>query len=540
VIFALMSDSLTTPGSPFCLRSDASGSSVLVRPHSSEETVSSPRGEYLAYDAEAAGPILVARQRRRGQFKAFLQLNAVQRVLSAVVLAPLVTAFLWLSPAFATSSVCSFVTSACSYEYACLSNRIRLRILTRLEALEGVWNDEHDQSRCHEVLLRSSRGSLLSSRTAEEDAMSDRVFLSQSLGQEANTVRVRLPLQPSQTDLRSYQEEQEQEEMDRVDEELRSQKAWIHCHAVSELAARYFYGNDKLAAVCVSVVLCLASTAVFIMLVEQAPAIQSTEFYESRWFYAVATSYVGAFCACMAPSYPYAVTVLVHYGVFTVLTMYTTGCPLNSFSCGIGVDPDVAFLAGMLVLLVSRLATCHSGVEAFLAFMLDTLGLFYIAGTLSVLVAFIDDERRLLYRELLIALLYIVWASDTGAYVTGKVLELTKYPYYNPLAPHLSRNKDYEGTVGAIVFGVAAMTAVTKVMGLPGPLGSKVLFTIVAVITGRIGDLFESLLKRAAGVKDSGKLIPGHGGMLDRIDALMFATLVFSRYYAAGASTHVD
>ncbi|KAI9984478.1 hypothetical protein PInf_005831 [Phytophthora infestans] len=213
--------------------------------------------------------------------------------------------------------------------------------------------------------------------------------------------------------------------------------------------------------------------------------------------------------------------------------MYSTGCPLDNFSCGIGLEPEVAFLVGMLMLLICRLTACKSGVEAFLSFMLDVLGLFYISGTLSVLVAFVDDERKVLYRELLIALLYIVWASDTGAYITGKALKWVQYPYYNPLAAHISKNKDYEGTVGAIAFGIGTMAAVSKALDLPGSFGSKVLLTVVAVITGRIGDLFESLLKRAAGVKDSGKLIPGHGGMLDRIDALMFATLIFSRPFGA-------
>ncbi|EGZ13797.1 hypothetical protein PHYSODRAFT_513317 [Phytophthora sojae] len=423
---------------------------------------------------------------------ALLQLNVVQRILSAIILAPLVTAFLCISPAFATSTVCSFVASACSYEYACLSNRIRLRILTRLEALEGILDEDDADSRwSNEIRNRSSF-----------------------------------------TDLRSRQEEQEEEDIARVDAELRAQEPRLRCHAVSHLAGCYFYGNDKLAAACLSVVVCALSSTLFLLSVEHAQTLQTTEFYESRWYYSIATSYVAGFCACMAPDWSYALTVLVQYGVFTVLAMYSTGCPLNDFSCGIGLDPEVALLVGMLVLLLCRSAACRTRVEAFLSFMLDVLGLFYIAGTLSILVAFVDDERRLLYRELLIALLYIVWASDTGAYVTGKALELANYPYYNPLAAHLSKNKDYEGTVGAIVFGAGAMVVVSQVLDLPGSFALKTAFTVLAVVIGRLGDLFESLLKRAAGVKDSGKLIPGHGGMLDRIDALMFATLVFSRYYA--------
>ncbi|KAG1699030.1 hypothetical protein DVH05_014402 [Phytophthora capsici] len=499
-------------------------SCAAILPQSSQETLLSPRGGYLSYSLDSSeSPPGHHGQRKWDLCLAFLQLNVVQRMLSAIVLAPAVTAFLWLSPAFATSTVCSFVVSACSYEYACLSNRIRLRILIRLDGLEGIWSEDPTASRSNTEVRR------------EEEFMSDITsFHSQPCG-SSTTLEEDIVLRSSQTDLRSHWGEQEEEGIVRANEELRDQEMRLGRHAVSELASMYCFGNEKLAAACISVVVCAASSVLFLLSIQHAEAIQSTEFYESRWFYSIATSFVAAFCACMAPDWQYALTILVQYGVFTVLAMYSTGCPLNDFSCGIGLDPEVALLVGVLIMLICRSACCRSGAEAFLTFMLDVLGLFYISGTLSVLVAFVDDERRLLYRELLIALLYVVWASDTGAYITGKILEYVKYPYYHPLAAHLSNNKDYEGTIGAVIFGIGAMVVVSKVLDLPGSFHSKALFTIAAVIIGRIGDLFESLLKRAAGVKDSGKLIPGHGGMLDRIDALMFATLVFSRYSAAGS-----
>jgi len=81
------------------------------------------------------------------QWSEFFHRNAVQRIISAAILAPAVTVFLWLSPAFATTTVCSFMISTCSYEYACLANRIRLRILTQVAAMEGRQGDESCERR---------------------------------------------------------------------------------------------------------------------------------------------------------------------------------------------------------------------------------------------------------------------------------------------------------------------------------------------------------------------------------------------------------
>ncbi|KAI9984479.1 hypothetical protein PInf_005832 [Phytophthora infestans] len=465
----------------------------------------------------------------RSRCPAFLRYNVVQRTLSAAVLAPAVTMFLWLSPAIATSTVCSFMTSTCSYEYACLANRIRLRLLTRLEALEssigsvtrtgaGVSNVSHPDTRSDSE--SSSSGFVTASRTFVFDSP-----LNAQLHQRQST-------DGRMTTTRAFQEEQEARELERVNSELKEQALRLRRCAVTDVAKYLFGGREWLAALWISALMCSISSCIFLLAIEDIPVLATTEFYESRWFYTVATGFVAAMCACLSPDWQYAVVIFLQNAIFTTLTLHSTACPMNELSCNMAVKPAQVLLTGMVVFLVFRFATCRSNAEAFLTFTLDAVGLVYIIGTLSVLVAFVDDERRTLYRKLLIALLYVVWASDTGAYITGKLLAMAKYPYYNPLAAHLSKNKDYEGTVGAIGFGIVAMVVSSDVLDLPGSFGTKVAFTVVAVVIGRLGDLFESLLKRAAGVKDSGTLIPGHGGVLDRIDALMFATLVFSRYYA--------
>ncbi|KAF4319940.1 hypothetical protein BBO99_00005744 [Phytophthora kernoviae] len=170
------------------------------------------------------------------------------------------------------------------------------------------------------------------------------------------------------------------------------------------------------------------------------------------------------------------------------------------------------------------------GTENLLIFMLDVVGLVYITGTLAVIVAFVNDNHHALHRKLLIALLYAMWASGIGAYLVGMILLYFDCPYYHSLAAHIFKNKDYDGTLGAIIFGVVAMIVASKILDLPGSLGMKIGFTVLAVIVGRMGGLLESLLKRAAGVNGSGTLILGHNGVLDRIDALMFMAPVFSHY----------
>lgn len=119
-------------------------------------------------------------------------------------------------------------------------------------------------------------------------------------------------------------------------------------------------------------------------------------------------------------------------------------------------------------------------------------------------------------REVLLLGLLVVWVSDTAQFYVGSAFGRHR------LAPRISPKKSVEGAVGGFVAGVAAMVGLGR-LWLPG-VGLPELAAAGAalVVLGIAGDLFESLLKRSADVKDSSALIPGHGGVLDRIDALLF------------------
>lgn len=118
---------------------------------------------------------------------------------------------------------------------------------------------------------------------------------------------------------------------------------------------------------------------------------------------------------------------------------------------------------------------------------------------------------------LLLGAMAMVWLADIGAYFAGRAFGRHK------LAPQISPGKTWEGVVGGglavLVFVLVCQAAVPTLQQLGLPI--LVLFTLLYTATSVEGDLFESLLKRQAGLKDSGNLLPGHGGLLDRIDSLL-------------------
>ncbi|MBW8366866.1 MAG: phosphatidate cytidylyltransferase [Arenimonas sp.] len=149
-----------------------------------------------------------------------------------------------------------------------------------------------------------------------------------------------------------------------------------------------------------------------------------------------------------------------------------------------------------------------------------------LAGSLCVVPAWcalgwLHSEDPLGARWTLVAL-GLVWAADSGAYFAGSKFGKRK------LAPSISPGKTWEGVVGGLAASVLLAALVLPLLGLAwSSLPALALLTLATAAISVVGDLFESLMKRQSGMKDSGTLLPGHGGLMDRIDSLMAALPVF-------------
>ncbi len=198
-----------------------------------------------------------------------------------------------------------------------------------------------------------------------------------------------------------------------------------------------------------------------------------------------------------------------------------TALVLASFQWPGGIPERAIVLMIVIAALLYRLCARRTVTQGLMDPAVAAFGPLYIGLCLGHLLL----TRAMPEGEFFIFCLFLVtWAADTGAYYAGTSLGRHK------LAPTISPNKTVEGLAGGLIAsGLAAYLA--RAWFLPSlTIVDCVAIACLLTIAGLLGDLAESAMKRGAGVKDSGSLIPGHGGMLDRLDSLLFAAPAFYYY----------
>ena len=198
----------------------------------------------------------------------------------------------------------------------------------------------------------------------------------------------------------------------------------------------------------------------------------------------------------------------------TLLTLAAFSGILSSFAPQLTVD--AVLLIAMLAMAFVAMSGWRGGSAAIADVSASLFPSLYLALPVGSMMAIREQGP-----EPLFLLMLTIIVSDTAQYYTGRLAGR------RPLAPSISPKKTIEGAVGGVVFGTA-LFAIVGAWWLPAvPVAARVGIGLGVVAVGIAGDLFESMLKRSVGVKDSSSIIPGHGGFLDRVDALLFAAPFF-------------
>jgi phosphatidate cytidylyltransferase len=181
-------------------------------------------------------------------------------------------------------------------------------------------------------------------------------------------------------------------------------------------------------------------------------------------------------------------------------------------------DVFFIFLLGIAAL---TLATRRPMVEALPSAGISSSGLLLVAFPLTFAIRL--HGIRAIGPAMLFFVLVITWVGDTAAYFVGRAIGK------HALAPHLSPKKTWEGTVASFLCSLIVAMVFARYMTVPLP--HLLAMAALGNVAGQVGDLLESAYKRSAGIKDSGSILPGHGGVLDRIDALILAIPVVWYYW---------
>ena len=203
----------------------------------------------------------------------------------------------------------------------------------------------------------------------------------------------------------------------------------------------------------------------------------------------------------------------VFAGLLAMLGAFVLTVPLDNYFTSLPLDSSFS-VYGLLVFLLLAGTVLNSDDYSF-----DDVS-YPIAASLYVGIGFQNlVNARISGLDKVLFALFIVWATDIGAYMIGRRFGRRK------LLPKVSPNKTIEGSLGGIVCAVIValiFMLVDKAVYTPHNFFAMLIYVVLFSVFGQFGDLVESAIKRHFGVKDSGKLIPGHGGILDRFDSMIF------------------
>lgn len=236
------------------------------------------------------------------------------------------------------------------------------------------------------------------------------------------------------------------------------------------------------------------------------------------WFPIGFQALVGLFLALGAVEVHHALKRLDMHAAIVPIVVGTVAIVISAYFAGlrdIGISANTLMLATIgitaLATLIWRMPKGEQG------YVRDTAASLFIIGYIPLLGSFVglmlaDDQGQLR----VITFITVVCLGDIGGYVAGVLFGRHK------MAPRISPKKTWEGFAGSVLFGIAGAVPLVH-LGLGAPFWVGIILGVVLVVVGACGDLIESLIKRDVGIKDMSSFLPGHGGVMDRLDSLLVA-----------------
>lgn len=421
------------------------------------------------------------------------------QVASSLVLMPLLLALVWSFPVETTVLLVTLAAGVGYYEFAWIAFRIQSRVLETYRYYEGEGSKKEQRHRL------ATRVTVIIRRDTRAGVG----------GQRTDQLQQQIPVP----------------ELSKIYPR--------HC-AVWLTSEKFCRGNQWIAALVLALPLAALLVAIDVFVIERLlltrlpREVHSSDVF--RWIFLVSTRFVASVGALFCPNWEYVVLLVFEMTAFSAMTSQTLLCPMGNFECP-GRDGSATItifatltIAAAGVLLLTVLSSVDA-IEVVVKGMLHLVGFALVFVLALSILTLVDTVAIRASHGSLVALLAVTWAGDCSAFLWNLVRRSTRLCGQSPPVPQVDPRRDVECTLVAIGSGALVMAVLTQVTVLPrGSVGVQIALAIGAITFGRMGNLVMGVLKKAAGVRRSGRLFPGLGGVLDQTVPLSFVALVFAEY----------
>ncbi|CAI5734636.1 unnamed protein product [Peronospora destructor] len=299
------------------------------------------------------------------------------------------------------------------------------------------------------------------------------------------------------------------------------------------MANYLFYGNLWLARIVAAAVSTLgwsiAATKVFPLI--PFPVASTPSDITSAPYYFWLINFVASLCAVSCPTWPRAISLVVQKTAFEVMLLNVLNCPLAaSVNCSAAPITSLqCFALGAMALIMVHSLSARGPANLVVGVILDLLGYAYIAGTLGLLITTVNaSDGKSTWAIIWTGMLVAMWVAQFAGYGCTVIMSHFQLLHMRLLPPRIVVALE---SVCAIAASSIVLNFGGGVFNVPGGVLPKMLLSTGSVLMARVGWLVISLLKKAAGVRWSGRIMPGFGGALDGAHVLLFTSIVFVKYY---------